>query len=281
MSFHHFLLRTALPKWFPLSNLQVGQQQVLNILSMKKDNRGNLLWDKGASLENRPLLNALVPMEPREKDLYRVCVVGGGIAGLSSCLEIFRKCEREGIAVEVTLLEGRPRFGGRLWTDRETFKSSDGSTFPVDLGASWIHGIDLNPLAALAREAGVDFVRTDEDVKMFLAAMKEVDHEKDKHAGEFFDKLLDIAVRNEVGCFSSLSTFVRAMDLTFYSYFDSRRTIVGVPKTPRFQRKSRKRYDGMPPSWATEFVVESRRLRMFRRIVALLMSLLIVLSVKR
>lgn len=83
-----------------------------------------------------------------------------------------------------------------MWTDNGTFTFNDGVTpFPVDLGASWIHGIDLNPLAALAREAGVGFVRTDEDVKMLLAGRVEVDHVKDKKAGELFDKLLDVAVR--------------------------------------------------------------------------------------
>jgi hypothetical protein len=82
-----------------------------------------------------------------------------------------------------------------LWTDRETFKRSDGvSPFPVDLGASWIHGIDLNPLASLAQEAGINFVRTTEDVKMFKGDMQEVDPEKDQRAGFLFDKLLDIAV---------------------------------------------------------------------------------------
>jgi Flavin containing amine oxidoreductase len=195
MGFQTFLQKTMLPDWFPLSNLETGQQQVLNILNLKKDNRGNLTWDDKA--EDRSsvgeLHGTIIPMQPRT--VYRVCVVGGGIAGLSSCLEIFRRCEREQIRVEVVLVEGRSRLGGRLWTDRESFKRVDGTTpFAVDLGASWIHGIELNPLAALAREAGVDFVRTSEDVKMFTGGLQELDPEKDRLSGELFDKLLDIAV---------------------------------------------------------------------------------------
>jgi len=198
MGFQSFLHNTLLPEWFPLSNLQVGQHKVLSMLSMKKDHNGNVVWDDEArpkvdSSTIIPPQKELIPMEPRSR--YRICVVGGGIAGLSCCLELFRICEREDIDIEVVLVEGRSRLGGRLRTDRDTFKTGDGETpFPVDLGASWIHGIDSNPLAALAKEAGIDFVTTSEDVKMFQSGMVEVDPEKDEQAGLLFDKLLDIAV---------------------------------------------------------------------------------------
>jgi hypothetical protein len=195
MGFNSFIRDTSLPPWFPLSNLQVGQQKVLGMLNMKKDNSGNVRWDEEAMAKtNFPKYHgALTPMEPRSR--FRVGVVGGGIAGLACCLEVFVQCEREGLDVEVVLMEGRSRLGGRLWTDRDTFKAGDGVTaFPVDLGASWIHGIDQNPLAALAREAGVDFVTTSEEVKMLKAGMKEVDKAKDESAGILFDKLLDHAV---------------------------------------------------------------------------------------
>jgi hypothetical protein len=195
MGFNSFIRDTSLPPWFPLSNLQVGQQKVLGMLNMKKDNSGNVRWDEEAIAKTDfpTFQGALTPMEPRSR--FRVGVVGGGIAGLACCLELFVQCEREGLDVEVVLLEGRSRLGGRLWTDRETFKAGDGVTaFPVDLGASWIHGIDQNPLAALAREAGVDFVTTSEEVKMLKAGMKEVDKAKDESAGILFDKLLDHAV---------------------------------------------------------------------------------------
>jgi len=194
MGFDLFVRDTLLPPWFPLANLQVGQQ-VLGMFNMKKDNSGNARWDEKAiaKADLSTLQSAHVPMEPRSR--FRVAVVGGGIAGLSCCLEVFRQCERDGLDVEVVLLEGRSRLGGRLCTDTETFKASDGVTpFPVDLGASWIHGIDLNPLAALARESGVDFVTTSEEVKMLKAGMKEVDKVKDESAGVLFDKLLDLAV---------------------------------------------------------------------------------------
>lgn len=205
LGFHSFLQTALLPDWFPLANLPVGQTKVLGLLNMRKDNNGNVIYDESASIRAdipaQPPVE-LIPMEARSR--FRVCVVGGGIAGLSCCLEIFRICDKEGIEAEVVLVEGRSRLGGRLWTDRETFKTTDGSSsFPVDLGASWVHGIDQNPLAALAKEAGADFVTTSEDVKMFQAEAQEVDAEKDERAGEFFDKLLDFAVCSQFWRLSS------------------------------------------------------------------------------
>jgi Flavin containing amine oxidoreductase len=209
MGFQHFLQSTCLPNWFPLSNLQVGQQKVLSLLNMRKDHNGNVIWDDSTRplMDSSSIVKPLIPMEPRSR--YRVCVVGGGIAGLSCCLELFRICEKERIDVEVVLVEGRKRLGGRLWTDHETFDS-----FPVDLGASWIHGIDENPLAELAREAGAEFVTTSEDVKIFLAGMQEIDSKKDENAGKLFDEVLDLAVR-----VSHIVPFVQQFPhFFFYSY---------------------------------------------------------------
>ncbi len=72
----------------------------------------------------------------------RVAVVGAGAAGLSCAGELER------LGLEPMVLEASDRVGGRV---REA--DLDGS--PVELGASWIHGVDGNPLTELAGEAGV------------------------------------------------------------------------------------------------------------------------------
>jgi monoamine oxidase len=72
-----------------------------------------------------------------------VIVVGAGAAGLAAAHAL----TNEGRSVIV--LEARQRVGGRVWTDRTW------SGIPLDLGASWIHGVDENPLAALVRQYGI------------------------------------------------------------------------------------------------------------------------------
>ena len=199
MGFDTFLRSTNFPHWYPLSaSRDVAQQEVLETLGMKKEGR-KLVWDDAlhpeiSTMPSSASSETLIPTDPRA--CYRVAVVGGGIAGLSCCLELFQLCERDGIDVEITLIEGRSRLGGRLWTDRTTFASDDRSEkkFPVDLGASWIHGIESNPLAALALEAKVDFVTTSEHVTMLREGGDTVDQSKDDRAGDLFDKLLDVAV---------------------------------------------------------------------------------------
>jgi monoamine oxidase/CRP-like cAMP-binding protein len=68
----------------------------------------------------------------------RVAVVGAGIAGLGAARAL------EQLGVEVVVIEGRDRVGGRVWTDGG-----------VDLGAHWIHGTEGNPVTALARLLGL------------------------------------------------------------------------------------------------------------------------------
>ncbi len=62
---------------------------------------------------------------------------------------------------KVTIFEGRERIGGRIWTDRSL-------GIPLDLGASWIHGIRRNPLTDIANDAGIRTVKTDFDaIKLY------------------------------------------------------------------------------------------------------------------
>ena len=71
----------------------------------------------------------------------RVLVVGAGIAGLTAA-----KTLRQA-GYEVLVLEGRDRLGGRIWTSRAW------ADVAMDLGASWIHGTEGNPLTVVAEES--------------------------------------------------------------------------------------------------------------------------------
>lgn len=75
-----------------------------------------------------------------------VVVVGAGISGLAAA----RRLHDDG--VRVTVVEARDRVGGRV----HSVRNARGDAF--DLGASWIHGIKGNPIAALARDLDIPTV---------------------------------------------------------------------------------------------------------------------------
>lgn len=78
----------------------------------------------------------------------QVIVIGAGLAGLAAAAAL----RQAGAAVRV--LESRDRIGGRIWTSRLW------PDLPIDLGASWIHGVRDNPLTDLADAVGAPRLAT-------------------------------------------------------------------------------------------------------------------------
>lgn len=77
-----------------------------------------------------------------------VIVVGAGVAGLAAARDLVNA------GYTVTVIEAQDRIGGRLKTDSKTL------SMPVDLGASWIHGTEGNPITKLAESAGATLLTT-------------------------------------------------------------------------------------------------------------------------
>jgi len=69
------------------------------------------------------------------------------MAGLAAATNL----QKQGF--KVVVLEARQRIGGRMKTDRSLGCA-------VDLGASWVHGINGNPLVELANASGAKLART-------------------------------------------------------------------------------------------------------------------------
>lgn len=77
-----------------------------------------------------------------------VIVIGAGIAGLAAAVKI------QSSGKKVIVLEAQNKTGGRILTDRSL-------SIPLDLGASWIHGINKNPITDLATTLKLKTVVTD------------------------------------------------------------------------------------------------------------------------
>ena len=82
----------------------------------------------------------------------RIVIVGAGAAALAAVDEL----QVRGFS-NVVLLEARDRVGGRIWT------SSIGDGVPVELGATWIHGVRGNPVSDIVESHGITTAETDYD----------------------------------------------------------------------------------------------------------------------
>ncbi|XP_060187136.1 polyamine oxidase 2-like [Lycium barbarum] len=142
-----------------------------------------------------------------------VIVIGGGIAGLAAARAL------HDASFQVVVLESRDRIGGRIHTEYSC-------GFPVDLGASWLHGVcKENPLAPLIGRLGLPLYRTSGDNSVLY------DHDLESYAlfdmdgnqvpqdlvtkvGETFESILKEAdiIRQE---FSEDMSISRAISMVF------------------------------------------------------------------
>ncbi|XP_057725372.1 polyamine oxidase 2 [Arachis stenosperma] len=142
-----------------------------------------------------------------------VIVIGGGMAGVAAARAL------HDASIQVVLLESRERLGGRIHTDYSF-------GFPVDLGASWLHGVcKENPLAPLIGRLGLPLYRTSEDnsvlydhdlesYALFDMDGIQVPQELVKKVGKVFEMILEETdkVRQEL---SEDISILRALSIVF------------------------------------------------------------------
>ncbi|MYG97836.1 MAG: NAD(P)-binding protein [Acidimicrobiaceae bacterium] len=92
------------------------------------------------------------PADPPVATGERIVIVGAGAAALAAADEL----QIRGFH-NVVLLEARDRVGGRIWT------SSIGDGIPVELGATWMHGVRGNPISDIVESNRIATAETDYD----------------------------------------------------------------------------------------------------------------------
>jgi len=145
----------------------------------------SFLYTAGLSIPS-VLLNCSKDEKPEPQPVKKkVLILGAGIAGLSAAYFLKNK------GFEMTILEASTRVGGRI-------NSINFEGYTADIGASWIHGIHLNPLYDLANNNAVLTTQTHYNPSYIFDTDGTTITESEWLTIEpYLDQLTDIAYQNQ------------------------------------------------------------------------------------
>ncbi|KAL2326686.1 hypothetical protein Fmac_025744 [Flemingia macrophylla] len=124
---------------------------------------------------------------PAEPSKPAVIVIGAGLAGLAAARQLMR------FGFRVTVLEGRKRAGGRVYTKK--MEGGNRLCAAADLGGSVLTGTLGNPLGIVARQLGELLHKVRDKCPLYCADGRPVDPDTDVNVESAFNRLLDKASR--------------------------------------------------------------------------------------
>ncbi|CAI9091157.1 OLC1v1026107C1 [Oldenlandia corymbosa var. corymbosa] len=145
-----------------------------------------------------------IPAEPSKQ---RVIVIGAGLAGLAAARQLLA------FGFRVTVLEGRKRAGGRVYTKKMEVGNRSAA---ADLGGSVLTGTLGNPLGILARQLSHTLHKIRDKCPLYRVDGQPVDADLDQKVEIAFNRLLDKAsklrqlmgeVSQDVSLGAALETF--------------------------------------------------------------------------
>lgn len=147
------------------------------------DNAYNYLVSHGyINFGVAPAIKEKIPVEPSKPS---VIVVGAGLAGLAAARQLMR------FGFKVTVLEGRKRAGGRVYTKK--MEGGNRVCAAADLGGSVLTGTLGNPLGIMARQLGYSLHKVRDKCPLYSLDGKPVDPDTDLKVETAFNHLLDKA----------------------------------------------------------------------------------------
>ncbi|KDP30478.1 hypothetical protein JCGZ_16157 [Jatropha curcas] len=147
---------------------------------------------------------------PNEFTKSKVIIIGAGLAGLAAARQLMR------FGFKVTVLEGRKRAGGRVYTKKMEGGGGNKVTASADLGGTVLTGTLGNPLGILARQLGQSLHKVRDKCPLYSFDGKPVDLDTDLKVETVFNRLLDKASKHrqlmgdvamDVSLGASLETF--------------------------------------------------------------------------